>query len=191
MRRKAARRLIGLPFFRRRALIVEPGAGKRPVAVGRGARDAKATGGVLHGQSSEEPQLHQARLDWVLHRQLGECLVQCEHVLRRRLGRGVDGVERISPPPATVLQPLLAPRVLDEDAPHGLGRGGEEMPTAVPIARGLTGQTQVCFVDQRSGAECLARLLLRQSPRGQAAQVVIDQRQKLAGGLRIAVLDGR
>ena len=46
-------------------------------------------------------------------------------------------------------------------------------------------------MDQGRGLEGLARLLLGQPLGGQLAQLVVDQRQELLGGLRVAVLDGR
>ena len=51
-------------------------------------------------------------------------------------------------------------------------------------------QPQVRLVDQGRGLERLARLLLGQPLRGQLAQLVVDQRQQLLGGVRVALLDG-
>jgi hypothetical protein len=45
-------------------------------------------------------------------------------------------------------------------------------------------------VDQGGCLERLARLLLRQLLRRQLAQLVVDQRQELLGGVRVALLDG-
>ena len=49
---------------------------------------------------------------------------------------------------------------------------------------------EVRLVDQGRGLERLARLLVGQLLRGQLAQLVVDQRQELLGGVRIALLDG-
>ena len=51
-------------------------------------------------------------------------------------------------------------------------------------------QPQVGLVDQGGGLERLARLLLGQPLRRQLAQLVVDQRQQLLGGVRVALLDG-
>ena len=51
-------------------------------------------------------------------------------------------------------------------------------------------QPQVGLVDQGGGLERLARLLLGQPLRRQLAQLVVDQRQELLGGVRVALLDG-
>ena len=52
-------------------------------------------------------------------------------------------------------------------------------------------QPEVRLVDQGRGLERLAGLLAGQLPRGQLAQLVVDQRQELSGGLRVALLDRR
>ena len=51
-------------------------------------------------------------------------------------------------------------------------------------------EPQVCLVDEGGGLERLAGPLAGQLLRRQLAQLVIDQRQELAGGVRIAVGDG-
>jgi hypothetical protein len=51
-------------------------------------------------------------------------------------------------------------------------------------------QAEVGLLDQGGGLERLAGLLLGQLRRCQLAQLVIDQRQELLGGLGIALLDG-
>ena len=51
-------------------------------------------------------------------------------------------------------------------------------------------QPQVRLVDQGGGLERLARLLLGQLLGRQLAQLVVDQRQQLLGGVRVALLDG-
>jgi hypothetical protein len=44
-------------------------------------------------------------------------------------------------------------------------------------------------MDQGCGLERLAWLLLRQLQSGQLAQLVVDQRQELLGGVRVALFD--
>src|SRR5262249_37403378 len=93
---------------------------------------------------------------------------------------------------ATVLEAAFAARVVDEDASHGFRGGREEVSPAVPV-RGPVNvhEAEVGLVDQGGGLEGLAGLLLRQPPCSQLPQLVVDQRQELAGGTRVALLDGR
>lgn len=51
-------------------------------------------------------------------------------------------------------------------------------------------QPQVSLMDERRGLESLAGLFLGQSVDRQLAQFVVDQRQELLGGVRIALLHG-
>jgi hypothetical protein len=44
-------------------------------------------------------------------------------------------------------------------------------------------------VNQGGGVERLARLLVGQARRGELAQLVVDQREELAGGVGVALLD--
>ncbi len=69
---------------------------------------------------------------------------------------------------------------------------GKEVPLAVPgrlfapCVLGLCHQAQVRLMDQGRGLKRLARLLMGQFLRGQYAEVVVDERQELAGLARIA-----
>jgi hypothetical protein len=93
--------------------------------------------------------------------------------------------------PAAAFVGLLAAGLLDEDAAHGLSGGGEEVAAAVPgLRRFGVHQAQVRLVDQGGGLERLARLLLRHPLGRQLTQLVVDQRQELFGGRRVALLDG-
>ena len=74
----------------------------------------------------------------------------------------VDQFDARRPPPLDGR--VLAAGVLDEDAAHGLGRGGEEVAAAVPVLRRVAAdQPEVRLVDQGRGLERLPGLLLGQS----------------------------
>jgi hypothetical protein len=84
------------------------------------------------------------------------------------------------------------PGVLDKDPPHRFGGGAKKMPAAVPELRFAvrrTDQSQIRLVHQSSRLQRLPRFLLRQSRGGQFAELVVDKRQQLLCGLRIARLD--
>ena len=119
-------------------------------------------------------------------------LVQGQELLRRPAG--AEGVEFrvLAPPSAAVLLAPLAAGILDQDAAHGLGGGGEEVPAAVPapILR-RADEPEVRLVDQGGGLERLAGPLPGQPMRGQPAELVVDQRQELIGRSGVALLDGR
>jgi hypothetical protein len=77
----------------------------------------------------------------------------------------------------------LAAGVFDEDAAHGLGRGGEEVAPAVPLRRvRWSDQPQVGLVDQGGGLEGLARLLPGDPRRCELPKLVVDERQQLGRG---------
>src|SRR5439155_3487169 len=80
----------------------------------------------------------------------------------------------------------------DEDPPHGLGGGGEEVPAAVPVWGLLDiDQADVGFVDQGGGLQRLAWPFVRHLFGRQLAQLVVDQRQELLRGVRVAFLQRR
>src|SRR5262245_28157123 len=90
-------------------------------------------------------------------------------------------------PVAAVLEALLAAGVVDEDAAHGLGGGGEEMSPAVPPRRvGRADQPDVCFVNEAGRLKGLARLFGRELDGGQFPQLVVDERKEVGGGSSVS-----
>jgi len=72
-----------------------------------------------------------------------------------------------------------------------LGSRGKEVAAAVPLLDLLhVHQADVGLMDQGRRLQRLARLFLSELRGRQPPQLVIDQRQQLFGGVRIAVLDG-
>src|SRR5262245_29552817 len=55
----------------------------------------------------------------------------------------------------------------------------------------VANQPKIGFVNQCRGFERLSRFLLREPLSRELAQLVVDERQKLFGGGRVALLDGR
>jgi hypothetical protein len=64
-------------------------------------------------------------------------------------------------------------------------------PTVPALDFGRIDQPYIRLVDQGGGLERLSGLLLCQVLGGELAQLVVDERQELLGGLGIALLDGR
>ena len=77
---------------------------------------------------------------------------------------------------------------IHEDAAHGLGGGGEEMLAPLPGALVGAGHLEPGFMHERGGLEGVLVRLARQPVRGDLAQLFIDERKQLAGGVRIARL---
>jgi len=109
-----------------------------------------------------------------------------EAVVRQRCG-GEVGVQILPSPAPAALDPALAARAPDQDPAHRLGGGGEEMSSVGEVR--IPDQPQIRVVDQGGGVERLPRLLAGQLRRGQPAQLVVDQRQQLLRGVRVALLD--
>ena len=65
------------------------------------------------------------------------------------------------------------------------------MTATVPLLNLIfVNQAQISFVDERGGLECLPWRFLGHFRRRQFAQLIVDERQKLLGSMRIALLNG-
>src|SRR5262245_17072030 len=85
---------------------------------------------------------------------------------------------------------LPAPRSLDEDAPHRLGRSSEKMPAAAKALLILSpDKSQIRLMNQGRRLEGLPRLFLSQFGECQLAQLFVNQRQELLGALPIALVN--
>jgi hypothetical protein len=91
---------------------------------------------------------------------------------------------------AATLAGVFAAGLVNEDAAHRFGGRGEKVATAVP-GLGLlrVHEPQIRLVNQCRGLQSLARLLLIQLRCRQLAQLVVNQRQELLSGVRVALLD--
>ena len=103
-------------------------------------------------------------------------------------GRQAIRVEVGSPWAIAALLRPFRPGVVDEDPTHGLGRGGEEVPSAVELL--IPDQPQVGFVNQGGRVEGVAGGFGRHARGGELPQLVIDERQQLGGGPAVASLGG-
>ena len=139
--------------------VLEPCAGVGPVSVGGGPGQAEGGGRVLDGQPGEVPQFDHTRGDRVFGGEPGEGRIEGEQSVVRNLGFGRD-VGQLDPRAvaAVLLRPLAA-GVFDEDAAHGLGRGGEEVPAVVELL--VPDEPQIRFVNQRGRLKGVPGLLLR------------------------------
>src|SRR5262245_43938582 len=108
-------------------LVLEPSADEAPVPLDRAHRQPERLRRLLDREAGEVTQLHDAALARVLALELGQGLLHREDVgarVRTRRVRGDLDLLELDPfDSPTALQPRAAPRLLDQDAPHGL-RGG-------------------------------------------------------------------
>ena len=109
--------------------------------------------------------------------QLVQRLIDQEYFLVSRILGDIDLVQTQLLLTGTMLHPLFAPSIVDEDVPHGFGGGREEMRLTVPILAVRTNQLQVGFMDKSRRLQSLAGRLLRQASGGQFAELAIDKRQ--------------
>src|SRR5262249_33193884 len=74
----------------------------------------------------------------------------------------------------------------------GLGCRSKKMAAAIPsLGHVRIHEPEVRFMHQCGRLERLAWLLLRESLCGELAQLVVDQRQELFGGMAVPLLNGR
>jgi hypothetical protein len=171
-------------------LLVQPGAGKRPVAVGRDPGDVQCCRRLLNGHPGEVTEGDQPGLDRVELLQPAEGLVQGEQVVWGQAGRQVSEFDLDPLPAAAVFGPLLASGGLHHDPPHGLRGGSEEVAARVPRPLFSADQPKVRLVDQGGRLKGVAGRLGGQAGGGEAAQFVVNQRQELRGGVRVAPVHG-
>ena len=122
----------------------------------------------------------------------GQGLVQGQDVEAGPALGQLDVGQFLASQTAAGLEALLVSGALDENPPHGLGRGGEEVAPAIPVLRlAAAEEPQVRLVDQGGGLERLAGPFATQLGRRDPAQLVVDQRQELLRRQRIALIDLR
>jgi hypothetical protein len=166
--------------------VPEPGPGVGPVPVSGGPRQAEGGGRILDRQPGEVTQFHHLGGDGILGGQVLEGRIQGEQLFVRNLGFGRD-IGSLDPVTvAAVLVGSLTAGGVHQNAAHGL-RGGEEVPAVLPADR-VSGadQAEVRLVDQGRRLQCLVGGFGRHARRGEFAQLVVDERQQVGGGLAVA-----
>src|SRR5208283_2085372 len=85
--------------------------------------------------------------------------------------------------------PLGAPAAgaVDQDAPHGLGRGGKKVRAVLPGRLLVAAQAQPGLVHERRRLKRVPVGFAGHLRIGELAQLIIDKRQQLLGGLRITL----
>src|SRR5205823_285262 len=116
--------------------------------------DLQGTRDLLMTEAGEMAQLSHLGGGGVLLGEFGNCLIQGNEPVVGRRGRRIDQLNSLQGT-ATLLT-FLAPGVFNQDAAHGLSRGGKEVPSISPallITR--TDHPEIRFMDQGRGLERL------------------------------------
>jgi hypothetical protein len=85
---------------------------------------------------------------------------------------------------------LLSPGSFNENAPHGFGRGSEEMAAAVPLLASGTDQAEPGFMHKSGGLQCVAGGFPGHFLGRELSEFLIHQRKQLVSGLGVALLNG-
>ena len=152
-------------------------------AVGNEMPSVSATSGMV--RPAKKRSFTTSAADGIEGGESGQGFVERQEVIGAGLHERTGLIEIDAPFAAAVPDPQLLPGLFNQDAPHGLCGGGEEMAAMIPrLIRGLADEPDIGLMNQSGGLERLARLLLGQFRRRQRAQLVVDQRQQLFGGAR-------
>src|SRR5262245_45608946 len=162
----------------------QPGPAEGPEPVGSATADPQGIGRLLVRQAGEITQVHESGRDRIMTLKPGQSLVQGNEIVRLA-ARRLEFLREIDTNAATaVLLGLLAARLIDQDATHGLRRGTEKMAAAVPLLRLLTAdQPQIRLMNQGRGLKCLTGFLGGQFSGGQLPKLGVDEREQPVGGL--------
>src|SRR5262245_43928237 len=109
-----------------------PGARVSPIGIRGSGGNVEDRRGLLDRQAAEVAQLNESGSPGVPEGQPAKRLVERQQVLGGLRGGDLVRFEGLGRAAAAALLTVFAAGVLDQDAAHGLGRGGEEVPAAFP-----------------------------------------------------------
>lgn len=101
----------------------------------------------------------------------------------------VDGIDVESLVVPAALLPAFGAGAIDQDPAHCFGCGCEKVAATVPAGLGVAQKSQIGFVNEGGGLQCLPWLLMSQLCRRELAKFVVNERQQLVGGRWIAGLN--
>src|SRR5262249_3820805 len=79
---------------------------------------------------------------------------------------------------------------VNQDSAHHVCRDSEEMSAILPVQIGDIGQSQISFVDQGGGLQCVAWILATHIPMREPVQFVVDQLVKIVENCTITLAPG-
>src|ERR1017187_4464999 len=170
-------------------LPVEPGFGGAPVAHHGDRRYFKYLSRLFHAESAKKTHfdnLHFARIE--LSQQVHGVIErhQIGKPFAAHHGRLVQGnMQHIAP----AFQ-VMAPRVVNQNAPHQLARNREKMGAILPLHALVIHQSHVGFVDQGGGLQAMTGALTFHVASRQAVKFVIDDWSQAVESSSISITPG-
>ena len=171
-------------------LTVQPGAGKRPIALGGPEGNIERLSRLRHGQTGEKAQLDKLCGRGIDSLQSCKGCIEGLNIVRGAFTNFRNSLEIDALSPAPVLDALFPAGSLDKNATNGFRGGRKKMSSAVPALSFVrVYEPYIRFMNQGRGLERLALLFLRQLLRRKLAKLVVNQRQKSLGGVGVALLN--
>ena len=168
----------------------QPGAGVGPIIIGRAGGDAEGIRGFLEGHANKITEFDEFGFGLAQRGEFFEGVVDGEQLVVVGRGGKVHVFEIDALLAAAMTVRALAPSPIDQDAAHRLSGGGEEMSAVGELRRLVADQPQPGFVNERGRLQRLTGSFVRHPVGRQLAQLLINKREQLISGLRIALLDG-
>jgi hypothetical protein len=128
---------------------------------------------VFDGQPRQQSKLGDSSLARIELRKPCQGVIQLNKIQAGILSAWL-GSQCHAPPIGTALLCGLASGVIGQELPHGQGRSVVEMCVVRPFGCALVGKSQVSLMDQRSGLQCVIRLLPSQKALSQRPQFCVD-----------------
>ena len=161
--------------MRLRQLPPEPRPRDLPVTPDGGPRHAEEIGCLVECHAAEVFQLDNACLSFVEGSKVSQGLVEGDEVDLVPIGRGSSRiVERKIFTLAAAFISISAPRVIDKDAPHRLGRDRQEMISVLPQDLALVDKFYKGFVNKGGRLQRMFRTLVLKVGGRPPAKVLVD-----------------
>jgi len=144
----------------------------------------------LLGETTEVPKLDDLATSTIDRRKLVQDLIEGEQIVIPWL-RGTEAfLQQHSHPRTGALRRLVAPRMIDQDAPHHLGRHAIELQAILPRDAPLPDEAEIRFVDECGGLKRVILAFLPQVAGGLSPQLAVDERQEGVACLSVAPSPG-